>query len=197
MATLSFWYDFASTYSYLAAMRLEDEAAQVGVAVHWRPFLLGPIFGAQGLTQSPFTANQIKGAYMWRDMERLAQDFKLPWKKPNVFPRGGVNAHRVAIAGIDAGIGPELTRAIYRANFVDDCDIHDLDVLRGLVSGLSDQGDAIMAAAGRELAKAQLRENTAIAQSIGLFGAPSFSVGSELFWGHDRMTQALNFAARV
>jgi 2-hydroxychromene-2-carboxylate isomerase len=197
MASLSFWYDFASTYSYLAAMRLEDEAARAGVQVHWRPFLLGPIFGAQGMTQSPFTANQIKGAYMWRDMERLAEEFNLPWKKPSVFPRGGVNAHRVALAGLEAGIGPALTRAIYRANFVEDRDIHDLDVLAKLVAGLSDQGDAIMAAAGSELVKAQLRENTAIAQSIGLFGAPSFSVGSEIFWGHDRMNQALKFAARV
>jgi len=197
MSTLSFWYDFASTYSYLAAMRIEDEALKAGVAVHWRPFLLGPIFGAQGMTQSPFTANQIKGAYMWRDMERLAEDFNLPWKKPSVFPRGGVHAQRVAIAGIEAGIGPELTRAIFRANFVEDRDIHDLDVLRDLVAGLSDQPDAIMAAATSELVKAKLRENTAIAQSIGLFGAPSFSAGSELFWGHDRMIQALTFAARA
>ena len=71
---IEFWYEFASTYSYLAAMRVEAVAAAAGVAVEWKPFLLGPIFHAQGWDNSPFNIYPVKGRYMVRDMERLAAE---------------------------------------------------------------------------------------------------------------------------
>src|SRR5436190_24112129 len=71
---LEFWYDFASTYSYLSAMRIEALAAAAGVGVAWKPFLLGPIFGAQGWTTSPFNLYPAKGRNMVRDIERLATE---------------------------------------------------------------------------------------------------------------------------
>jgi 2-hydroxychromene-2-carboxylate isomerase len=71
-ATLDFWFEFASTYSYLAAMRIGPLAESAKVEVRWRPFLLGPIFKAQGWDNSPFNIYPAKGRYMWRDMERLA-----------------------------------------------------------------------------------------------------------------------------
>ena len=71
--TLYFWFDFASTYSYPAAMRIEKLAAGRGVSVVWRPFLLGPIFAARGWKDSPFSLQPEKGRYMWRDLERLCQ----------------------------------------------------------------------------------------------------------------------------
>ena len=72
MARISFWYDFASTYSYLAAMRIDSLAAAAGVEVAWRPFLLGPIFKAQGWDSSPFNIYPAKGRHMVRDLERTA-----------------------------------------------------------------------------------------------------------------------------
>ena len=68
---VEFWYEFASTYSYPAAMRVEARAAARGVTVRWQPFLLGPIFRAQGWDSSPFHLQPVKGAYMWRDMARI------------------------------------------------------------------------------------------------------------------------------
>ena len=65
---LEFWYEFASTYSYPAAMGIEALAETAGVEVVWRPFLLGPIFGEQGWNDSPFNIYPAKGRYMWRDM---------------------------------------------------------------------------------------------------------------------------------
>ncbi len=74
MTTLQFWYEFASTYSYPAAMRIEGEAKARGVAIDWRPVLLGPIFGAQGMQDSPFNLYPIKGEYMVRDLTRLCAE---------------------------------------------------------------------------------------------------------------------------
>ena len=76
-ARIEFWYDFASTYSYLSAMRIESLAAGAGVEIVWRPFLLGPIFRAQGWDTSPFNLYPAKGRYMVRDIERLAQRYRL------------------------------------------------------------------------------------------------------------------------
>ena len=68
---VEFWYEFASTYSYPAAMRVEQTAKEAGVGLVWRPFLLGPIFGSQGWNDSPFNIYPAKGRYMWRDMARI------------------------------------------------------------------------------------------------------------------------------
>ena len=78
-ATLDFWFEFASTYSYPAAMRIADAAAARGVTVRWRPFLLGPIFKAQGWDNSPFNLYPAKGRYMWRDLERVCDALALPF----------------------------------------------------------------------------------------------------------------------
>ena len=99
--TLEFWYEFASTYSYLSAMRIEPLAQAAGVDVRWRPFLLGPIFAAQGLTSSPFNLYPVKGRYMWRDMEREGARFGVPFKRPDTFPQNGLVAARVALYGAD------------------------------------------------------------------------------------------------
>ena len=87
MTTLDFYYEFASTYSYPAAMRIEAAAAGSGVAIRWRPFLLGAIFAAQGLDSSPFNLFPVKGRYMWRDMERICEGYGLAFRQPTPFPQ--------------------------------------------------------------------------------------------------------------
>ena len=103
---VEFWYEFASTYSYPAAMRVERAAAEAGVDLVWRPFLLGPIFGAQGWNDSPFNIYPAKGKYMWRDMARLCEAQGLTLKTPPVrFPQNGLKAARLALLGQDEGWG--------------------------------------------------------------------------------------------
>src|SRR5438105_1895941 len=114
---LEFWYEFASTYSYLSAMRIDALAAAAGVAVAWKPFLLGPIFKVQGWDTSPFNLYPAKGRYMVRDLERLAADRGLAFVLPAVFPQNSLRATRLALIGLAERWGEEFCRALFRAEF--------------------------------------------------------------------------------
>jgi 2-hydroxychromene-2-carboxylate isomerase len=193
--TLEFWYEFASTYSYLAAMRIEDAAQQAGVVLIWRPFLLGPIFQAQGWDSSPFNLFPDKGRYMWRDMEREAARLKLPFYRPKNFPQNGLLASRIALVGADVGWMPVFTRAVYAAQFGEGRDIADPAILSGILTGLGLDAQAIMAEALAEANKLRLRRLGEEARSRGVFGAPTFfAEDGEMFWGNDRLEQALEWA---
>ena len=129
---MQFWFDFASTYSYVAALRVEVVCARAGVTLSHRPFLLGPLFEQQlGIRDSPFNVHRERGQYMWRDLERLCEKYQLPWRRPAVFPRSSVLAARVVCCA-GAATGP-LVRAIFRANFAENQDIAQPEVLRALV----------------------------------------------------------------
>ena len=195
---IEFWYEFASTYSYPAAMRIERLAADKGVAVAWRPFILGPLFNAQqGLTDSPFNVVPVKGQYMWRDLERICDQQNLPLRHPSQFPRNSLLAARVAIVGLEDGWTPAFSRAVYQANFVDDLDIGSPEVLAPLIAEVGAGPEHVLAAAQSAPVKAQLKEHVAMAKERGLFGAPSFlTADGELFWGNDRLEQALDWAVR-
>jgi len=198
--SIEFWFDFASTYSYPAAMRLEGAAAARGVEVDWRPFLLGPIFAAQGWTDSPFNIYPAKGRYMWRDLERLCEKYGLALCRPSRFPRSSVLAARVATAGAGEAWLPAFVRAVYQANFVLDRDIGDRGVLAEVLDALGVAPAAMLARAESPLAKGGLRAQVEEAMRVGIFGAPSFVVRgapeAELFWGDDRLEDALDWHAR-
>ncbi len=192
---LQFWHEFASTYSYIAAMRAEQAAQTHDVEIAWRPFLLGPIFGAQGLTDSPFNVFADKGRYMWRDMARLCADYDLQFRRPSTFPRNGLLAARVAMVGVRAGWGPAYIRGVYAANFIEDLDITDARVLAPIVMAAGGDPETAFADAAADVTKTALRRQTDEAQAKGVFGAPSFiTADGELFWGHDRLEQALTWA---
>ncbi len=192
--TVSFWFEFGSTYSYPAAMRVADAAAQCGVWLEWRAFLLGPIFAAQGWNDSPFNLYPAKGRYMWRDMERICAALDLPLQRPSRFPRNGLLAARVACRFAEEPWLPEFVRAVYRANFALDREISDPEVVAGCLAEAGTEPQAALEAAQSDEAKAGLRQQTERAIELGLFGAPSFVVGDEIFWGNDRLETALEFA---
>ena len=191
---LEFWYEFASTYSYPAAEGVEAAAAAAGVRVDWRPFLLGPIFAAEGWQDSPFNLYAAKGRYMWRDLERRCGRLGLPFRRPSTFPRNGLTAARVALVGCTEGWCPAFTRAVYRLNFAEDRDISRTDVLADALNSLGLPADAVLARASEPETKDRLRRQTETAASVGIFGAPSFRVDGELFWGGDRLDDALEWA---
>jgi 2-hydroxychromene-2-carboxylate isomerase len=194
-STLDFWFDFASTYSYPAAMRIGPLARQAGVEVRFRPFLLGPIFKAQGWTTSPFNLYPEKGRHMWRDLERLCAELGLPFRRPDPFPQNSLLAARVALAGLDHDWGKDFCRAVFRAQFGDGRRIDDPAVITDVLTDMKiDPQPALVAAQSDEI-KTRLRSETEAAQGLGLFGAPSFSTtDGELFWGNDRLEQALRWA---
>src|SRR4051812_40829970 len=115
--TIEFWYEFASTYSYLSAMRIEELAAAAGVQILWRPFLLGPLFKAQGWDTSPFNIYPAKGRHMIRDMQRLAEDRRIPFRMPDPFPAHSLTAARVALLGEQEGWAAPFSKEVFLAEF--------------------------------------------------------------------------------
>jgi 2-hydroxychromene-2-carboxylate isomerase len=194
---VEFWFEFASTYSYPAAMRVEHMAKAAGVDLVWRPFLLGPIFGAQGWNDSPFNIYPAKGANMWRDLERICDAEGLTLTRPPVaFPQNGLHAARIALLGAGESWGPQFVRSVYQANFAKQKDISDLQVLAAILNAQGLDAASVMAQATTPENKEHLKAQTAEGIARGLYGAPSFFVGDELFWGNDRLEAALQWAKR-
>ena len=199
MKRIEYWYDFASTYSYLSAVRIEGLAAEAGVEVVWRPFLLGPIFKAQGWETSPFNIYPAKGRYMVRDIARIALARGIPFVMPEVFPANSLAAARLAL--VDAG--PDWTRrfsrAVFEAQFARGDDISKPDLLGRVTSALllSDSVRVVERSRGEEV-RHRLRQQTQRAMDLEIFGAPSFvAADGELFWGDDRLADAILWAQQL
>ncbi len=196
--TLEFWYEFASTYSYLSAMRIETLARDREVSIVWRPFLLGPIFKKNGWSTSPFNLYQAKGSYMLRDMERLCEGYGLPFSLPVPFPQQSLLAARVAHAGRDQSWIGAFTRAVFIAEFAQGLDISDEALMADLLLEAGAPAKSTLAAAHSRETKIGLRAAVTDAEERGIFGAPSFVLADgELYWGDDRLEHAIEAAARL
>ena len=192
---IEIWFDFGSNYSYLSVMRIEDAARRLGVQIVWRPFLLGPIFQALGMQNSPFVLQKEKGAYVWRDMVRQCRKYGLRWKQPTTFPRLGVLPSRIALLGANQPWIGAFCRRVMELNFALDQDINQPDQLTPILAELGLPVADILDQSRQETTKRRLREQTEQARATCIFGAPTFFVGTEMFWGNDRMDDALLFAA--
>ncbi|OZI77247.1 2-hydroxychromene-2-carboxylate isomerase [Bordetella genomosp. 12] len=192
--SVEMWFDFASPYSYLAMARVEALASQAGVRLTLQPFLLGPIFQAQGWNDSPFRLYPGKGAYMMRDIARLADKYGVPYHRPVIFPRVGVLPARLALLGQHQAWGLAFCQAVFRANFAQDRDIQDEDVMQEILLELGLDAADWIARARTEATKEALRRQVDRARQHGIFGAPTFMVGDEMFWGNDRLEDALQWA---
>jgi 2-hydroxychromene-2-carboxylate isomerase len=190
---LEFWFEFASTYSHVAALRIDAVARAAGVSVVWKPFLLGPIFRKQGWNDSPFNIYPAKGVYMWTDMERQCAKHGVPFRKPSAFPRASLLATRIGLA-LDSSPQrvAEFSRRVYLANFHEDVDTTNDDIVRGLLRSMGwPDAEAVLAQATSAETKERLRQRGDEAFERGIFGAPTFLIGSELYWGNDRLEDAL------
>lgn len=194
---LEFWFEFASTYSYLAAFRIEKAARERRIEVAWKPFLLGPIFKLQGWNNSPFNVYPAKGKYMWRDMERLCISHNIPFNRPTEFPRNGLLAARVACRYSQEPWLPDFVRSVYMANFQKDLDISQPDVIGSCLPMSPSEAEMIISEASSIESKTLLKNNTDMAINLGIFGAPTFMVGSEMFWGADRLDAAIEWMENI
>ncbi len=192
---IEFWFEFGSNYSYLSVMRIEDEARRRGVRIAWKPFLLGPIFRALGFENSPFVLQKEKGAYVWQDVARQCRKYGLRWTQPSTFPRLGVLPLRVALLGAERPWIGAFCRMVMELNWALDQDINQPEPLARILAELGLPAAAILDQAQAEPTKTLLREQTEQARVRGIFGAPTFFVGTEMFWGNDRLDDALLFAA--
>jgi len=200
-ASVEFWFEFASSYSYLSVMRIEEEAEKRGVQVVWRPFLLGPAFKAHVWNTSPFKVYPLKAKYMWRDMERRSTALGIAFNRPppdkmDSFPQFTVMAARMAIIGLEQAWGKDFCRRVCQTEWVDCANIAEKALLENLAikSGAPQE---ILKLANHPNNKLKLRDQTAHAAKLDIFGAPSFIVGEELFWGDDRLEDALDWAAKL
>jgi 2-hydroxychromene-2-carboxylate isomerase len=195
---LDFWFDFASTYSYPAAMRIGALAGHAGVEVRFRPFLLGPIFKAQGWDTSPFNLYPAKGRQMWRDVERICGELKLPFRRPDPFPQPSLLAARIALVGLGDVWGRDFCVAVFRTEFAAGEPIGKPETMRAILADLKVDPEQAITAAHSDAIKDRLRSQTAEAQRLEIFGAPTFTTADgELFWGNDRLENAIAWAKRA
>ncbi len=195
MVEIEFWYEFASPYAYLAATRLDRLVAGTPLRPVWRPLLLGPIFARRPGHASPFQEPApAEAAYRRRDAERcaVAQGTVLRW--PSHYPRSSLLAARVALLGGDEGWIVPFSRAVYHASFVEDRDIAATATVGDILEGMGLPAAAIIARATRPEHKARLAAAVEEAVAKGIFGAPSLVAAGEVFWGNDRMEQAIDWA---
>jgi 2-hydroxychromene-2-carboxylate isomerase len=191
-ADIDFWLSMGSTYTYLAVMRVPNVQQETGVTFRWRPFNLGVLH--QEMNYTPFSDKPAKAAYMWRDVERRAGKYGIPVQVPVPYPAKNPRlANRVAIVGMQEGWGERFIQAAYRRWF-------QLSQETGSDPNLTESLREVGQDPPRVLERAQSDETAQIleaetnqARELGIFGGPNFVVGHELFWGDDRLEDAVSW----
>ena len=194
MTNVDFWYDFASTYSYPAAMRIERLADERDLKVVWRPFLLGPIFADLGWRNSPFNLFPAKGAYMWRDLARVCALEGLPFVRPDPFPQNSLLAVRTALA-LEEDRRADFSRRLFHAEFGLGRPIAERSTLADILGDMDLHPSAVLEAAASTPVKTRLKAEVDAARRVGIFGAPMLVTDEgELFWGNDKLEEGLDWA---
>lgn len=194
MALIDFWYSIGSTYSYLTVMRLSETEKTRGAKFRWRPFDVRHVMIEQN--NIPFRDKPVKAAYMWRDIERRAQRYDLSPKLPAPYPLPGlVLANQVAMLGVEEGWVEDYTRATYRRWFEQGQPAGEEPNLSQSLRDIGLDAEQILSKAQTEPITDALGKATSEAMELGVFGSPSFVVGTEVFWGDDRLEDALDWAA--
>ena len=190
MSVIDFWYSIGSTYSYLTVLRLPDLAEAEGVTFRWRPFDVRHVMVAQN--NIPFKDKPIKTAYMWRDIERRAEAYGLTPKIPAPYPLPGlVLANQVAMVGCEEGWVQDYTQATYRHWFEGgEAAGEDPNMSASLTEIGQDSGRVLERTYSQQIID-KLAAETAVAMDLGVFGSPTFVVAGELFWGDDRVDDAV------
>jgi len=194
-ASIDFYFDFSSPYSYLASEKIEALAARHGRAVRFHPTLLGAVFRVSG--QRPLTEIPLKGDYARRDFARSARHAGLPFRMPEVFPVSTVQAARACLAlePTQPTLLAPFIHAVFRAYFVEGLDITSAAVLEQLLERCGADAAAVMAAMAQPDIKERLKQAVDASIARGVFGAPFIIVDGEPFWGSDRLEQVERWLA--
>ena len=190
------WVSIGSTYCYLTVNRVEAAARATGVPLRWRVLDVRTLTIRQD--NIPFATKPAKLAYMWRDLGRRAAARGLSPRLPAPYPLADLaRANRVALVGLEEGWGPAYIRETYRRWFEEGAPAGEEPNLSASLAELGLDPGAVIARADAEATVAALARATDAAEAAGLFGVPSFVVAGELFWGDDRLEDALAHAARA
>jgi 2-hydroxychromene-2-carboxylate isomerase len=188
---IDFWFTMGSTYSFLTVSRLHNQMGDI--TFRWRPFHLLIIL--QEMNHVPFADKPAKMAYMWRDIARRAKMYGIRANLPAPYPaKQSIAANLVALVGMQEGWGPDFVRAAYRNWFQRGEETGSEPNLSRSLTELGQDPARVLALAESETARSLLVEETEEAKRLGIFGSPTFVVGSELFWGDDRLDDAITWA---
>jgi 2-hydroxychromene-2-carboxylate isomerase len=189
---IDFWFSIGSTYTYLSAMRLPDVARREGLEVRWQPFDVRAIMVEQN--NIPFRDKPVKAAYMWRDVERRAAGYGLPFAGIPPYPIKGLSrANRIALVAFDEGWIVPYVQSAYRRWFQRLQDPATDESLLEDLPALGQDARRVIALADAPQFEARLQEQTERAKRLGVFGSPTWAVGDELFWGDDRLDDAIGW----
>jgi 2-hydroxychromene-2-carboxylate isomerase len=193
MKPIDFWFSIGSTYTCLTVLRLPAYAEAHGITFAWRPFNVRTILIEQN--NIPFANKPVKAAYMWRDIARRAGKYGLSLTLPAPYPLEHLPlANQVALLGMQEGWGKEYVVATYRRWFQLGQPAGSEPNLSESLREIGQDPERVVAAARSEAIERALAEETELARSIGVFGAPSFVVDGEVFWGDDRLDDAVSWA---
>ena len=182
--TIEFFWDAASSYTYLASTQIEALAQRCEARLVWKPFLLGKVFEATG--NKPPVGVPAKGKHLFVDMRRWSKLYGIPFQFPKVFPVNSVAALRIACALPEAQHAL-WAKAVLRRYWGLGEDVSQPAVLKAVAAELQLDGEKLLAQTQEQAIKDQLRTHTEEAVKRGVFGAPAFFVDEELFWGNDRL----------
>lgn len=187
---VDFWFSIGSTYSYLSVMRLAGVSAETGISFSWQPFNVRVIM--REMDNIPFANKPVKAAYMWRDIERRSGQYGLHPMLPAPYPLKELElANRVAVVAKAEGWLEHYAVATYRRWFeYGEPAGSEPNLSQSIAACGQDPARAIDAANSSE-ANASLEAATSMARELGIFGSPTFVVGRELFWGDDRLYDAV------
>lgn len=187
--SVEFYFDFSSSYSYIAQAKLRQLAEDKDWKIDWKPIALGAIFKAR--EYAPPMPNDLKGAYLWRDVERSAAEINLDYTWPNPFPFNSIPAARIfyVIAKKDKTQAIEWALTVFNASYVQGRNCSDPIELTAIAKELDLDGQALLQATKANDIKITLKAITEEAMEKGVFGAPTFFVNGEMYWGADRLDQ--------
>lgn len=187
---IEFFFDVGSPACYLAQMQMPHVLAETHSIILYRPMLLGGVFKATG-NAAPIG---VKAHYNRLDLERCARRLEIPLKMNPFFPVNTLLLMRVATAALEEELLPACLTALYRGMWVDGLNMGEPEVLLGVLKSGGLNGPRLLARAGEQHIKDRLKETTDEAVARGVFGAPTFFVGDEMFWGQDRIDQVIEAA---
>src|SRR5690349_19415424 len=185
--SVELFYDYASTFSYLAWMAMPAFAKRTGAVVVPRPMLLGGLFKAVG-NRSPVDV-PAKGIYMTLEMRRNAERTGIPFRMNSRFPVNSLHLMRGAIVAQEEGTLQAYSDAVFKAIWQEDKDLLDSPTLGAVLGGVGIDAKRLMERTAEQGVKDKLKANTDEAAQRGAFGAPTFFVGGDMYWGFDRLDQ--------
>lgn len=185
--SFEYWFDFGSPAAYLAFTQLPKLEAETNAKAVYRPMLLGGVFQATG-NHSPATI-PAKGTYVFDDFSRFAKRYGVPFNSNPHFPINTLLLMRGAI-GMQLQHPEQFLaycRAIFQAVWIDALNMNDPATVGTVLHKAGFDPQMLMALANEQTTKDALKATTTEAVTRGVFGAPTFFVGNQMYWGQDRL----------